>query len=579
MERRRFLQLGATVGVGASVAASPLLSGLVGARPLPTSVATGRAYVPVPAYPAGVVSGDPTSSGIVLWTRIDPVVAGAGTTVGWQVASDPAFPAGSIVASGSAPTVPTADHTVHAEVTGLAPGTTYWYRFDVAGTASPVGRTRTLPVGQVDHLRIAYFSCQRYVHGYFDAHADLAARALDPATDVDLVICLGDYVYEAGPADDVTVAGRVDPEAETVTHEDFRRQYHLYRTDLDLQAMHAAFPMVAIFDNHDGFSQPSDPAGPGARSAFFEQMPVRRNDEEPNRQYRSFALGDLCELFLLDERQYRDPIAESGPNALGTTTVEQPLVVAEGRTMLGAAQKAWLQDSLAGSSAAWKILGSQLVFSPLRSQLLPDVQAAAGDGPQRNAGRYVNLIGWDGYQAERRELVDHLVDAGVDDVLAIAGDAHFWTTSELPQDWDDPASIPVLAEFAGSSVTSANAGEEPGLPGNDLIRPVVAKANPYHLRYIEVTTHGYGLIDLTSSGASVSYISPESITVPDAPSAVLARFEVDRGSAVVRQVEGTGFLPRPAVDPAPPTTTVPGEPGPGTAVPAAPVAGAPSYTG
>lgn len=187
---------------------------------------------------------------------------------------------------------------------------------------------------------------------------DLASLALDPATDVDLVICLGDYVYEAGPADGVTVPGRVDPDAPQVSLADFRRQYHRYRTDPDLQAMHAAFPFVGIFDNHDGLSDPTDPAGPGAIAAFFEQLPVRRSASEPNRQHRSFLLGDLAELFLLDERQHRDPEPPSSDHPLGTSSVEEPAMVDPSRTMLGADQRAWLTDGLSASGAAWKVLGT-----------------------------------------------------------------------------------------------------------------------------------------------------------------------------------------------------------------------------
>lgn len=548
------------------------------------SAATGRAYQTVGAFPAGVMSGDPTADGVILWTRIDPALAARGADVSWEVASDPAFGPTTVLASGQVRTDAASDHTVKVEVAGLGAATTWWYRFTVAGTASPVGRTRTLPSGDVDQLRIAYFSCQRYVHGYYTAHADLAGLAADPATDVDLVVCLGDYVYEAGPADDVTVAGRIDPEAPTVTLDEYRRQYHLYRTDPDLQAVHAAYPFVGIFDNHDGFSDPSDSGGPGARAAFFEQMPVRRDPADPNRQHRSFALGSLAELFLLDERQYRDRTPPESDNLLGTSSVDEPSMAEPGRSMLGAAQASWLKDGLTGSSAAWKIVGSQLMFGPLRSERYADVQATAGDGPQRNAGRYVNMTQWDGYQAERRDLIDTIHRNGVEDVMVVSGDSHFWTTAEIPLDWDDPTSPYVLTEFGGSSITSANAGEQGDLPGNDLIRPVVSAANPLHLRFIEVTTHGYGLIELTPSGACVSYRSPATITEPTSTTAVLARFEVDRGTARVRQVEGEGFLPR--TEPAAPPIEAPTDPaGPSSPVaagspgPAVPVSGNPAYTG
>lgn len=556
-----------------AIGSGPLGALARGARPPARSVATGLAFSPVAEFPSGILSGDPLSDGVVLWTRIDPATAGSGIDVDWEVATDAAFGAGTVVASGTVATAAATDHTARATVSGLEPATTYWYRFTAGAATSPVGRTRTLPSGAVDRLRIAYFSCERFVHGYYTAHADLAALALDPATDVDLVICLGDYVYEAGPADEVTVDGREDPDASQVTLEDFRRQYHLYRTDPDLQAMHAAYPFVGIFDNHDGLSDPSDPSGPGAIAAFFEQMPVRVDPDEPTRQYRSLQLGDLAEVFLLDERQHRDPEpSDETGNALGTTSMDQPEMVEPGRTMLGADQLDWLKGGLAASGAAWKIVGSQLMFAPLRSQVFPDEQ---DDDLQRNAGRYVNLTQWDGYQAERRAIVDHIHDAGVADVVAIAGDTHFWTASEIPKDYDDPSAPLVLTEFGGSSITSANAGEMRDLPGNDVIRPVVAGANALTLRYMEVTTHGYGLIDLTPERASVAYRSPASITTPTSTSAVLARFEVARGSATIVMVEGTDFMARPETE----APTDPGDPAAAAPVPADPVTGAPAYTG
>jgi alkaline phosphatase D len=579
MDRRRFLQYGTAAGLAATVAGGPLAAWARSLTP-PLAVATGAPYVPVPEFPSGVLSGDPTSAGVVLWTRIDPATAGGGVDVAWEVARDASFATGSVVASGTAATAPSSDHTVRVELDALDPASTYWYRFTVDGTTSPVGRTRTLPEGSVDRVRIAWFSCERYVHGFYTAHADLAALALDPATDIDLVVCLGDYVYEAGPADGVTVPGRDDPDAEQITLDDFRRQYHRYRSDPDLQAMHAAFPFAGIFDNHDGLSGPGDPSGPGAIEAFFEQMPVRRDPSAPGRQFRSLRLGDLAEVFLLEERQHRDPTpSEASGNALGTSSLDQLEMVEPGRTMLGADQLAWLRSGLASSTAAWKVIGSQLMFAPLRSQRFVDEIAVAGDGPQRNAGRYVNMTQWDGYQAERRVLLDHLHGEGVADVVALAGDTHFWTTSELPLDYDDPASPKVLVEFGGSSITSANAGEMKDLPGNDVIRPVVAEANPLTLRYIEVTTHGYGVLELTDARATATYRSPASIASPTSTTSVLAAFEVERGTATVRQVEGDGFLARPA-DPEVPTTTTPGSPTPvAPATPAQPVGGEPSYTG
>ena len=579
VDRRRFLQLSASAGLGLAVAGTPAASAL--GRTATRSIATGAPYEPVPAFPAGVISGDPTSGAVLLWTRIDPALTKA-TQVAWELSRSSTFEAGSVLASGTVTTATADDHTVHVEATGLQPATTYWYRFTAGGVTSPVGRTRTLPAGDVDHLRIAYFSCQRYVHGYYNAHADLAGRAHDPATDVDLVICLGDYVYESGPADDVVVPGRTDPDSPQVTLEDYRRQYHLYRTDMDLQAMHAAYPFVAIFDNHDGFSGPTDPQGPGARAAFFEQIPVRRSAEDPNRQYRSFALGSLCELFMLDERQYRDPTPSNDAGPLGPTTLEQPLMVEPGRTMLGETQREWLLGGLERSSAAWKILGSQLVFAPLRAERDAATQATAGDGPQQNAGRYVNLIGWDGYQAERRQIVDRIHGSNIEGVVVIAGDSHFWTTSEIATNYDDPDAPLVLTEFGGSSITSANAGEESDLPKNDVIRPIVSTANPLSLRFIDAETHGYAIVDLAPTAASVTYVAVP-IATHGPRGSTLARYELDLGDPTVRQVEGDHYFPRAVpVDAAPeptPSTPADGAGAPPVASGAIPVSGSVSYTG
>jgi alkaline phosphatase D len=575
MDRRRFLQLGAAAGALTLIGAER-----TGASRSAISAATGRAYTPVPQFPSGVISGDPTADGFVLWTRVDPAIAGAGADVGWQVATDAAISA--VIASGTAPTTsPDAGHTVHVEVDGLDPATTYWYRFSVDGTTSPVGRTRTMPAGSVDQLRIAFISCQRWVHGYYTAHADLAALALDPATDVDLVVSLGDYIYEAGPADGVTVDGREDSEKPQNTLAEYRRQYDLYRSDANLQAVHAAYPLAPIFDNHDGMSGPGDGSAPGAIAAFFEQMPVRRFAGDPDRQYRSLALGDLAELILLEERQHRDPTPDEGENPLGTSTLEDPAMMAEDLTMLGAAQFGWLKDTLSASTAAWKIVGSQLMFSPLRSQReAAAIAESGGTGPQRNAGRYVNMTQWDGYQAERRRILEHLDGEGIEDVMVIAGDTHFWTTSEVQLDYDDPDSPYLLTEFGGSSISSANAGEMTNLPGNDLIRPVVAAANPYSLRYMEVETHGYGLIELTADKAVVWYRSPASIAVPTSTTSVLAAFEVERGSARVVMIEGDDFLPPPDADPDPESTTTTTAPGGTPQAPAAqPVGGQATYTG
>ena len=551
MDRRRFLQ--ATVAAGAGLALWP--DGGLGpspagaAAPAPFHAATGGVYVPSPWFPGGVLSGDPLPGAVMLWTRPDPSLdTGSGIATGWEVATEPSFASGTVVASGSASAEAARDHCVTVDVGGLDPATTYWYRFEAGGHLSPVGRTRTAPdPGDDDaEVRFAFFSCQRWMHGWYPVHAWLAGLAADPATDLAFVISLGDYVYDTGPADDFAVDGRVDPVLDAVTLDDFRAKYRLYRTDVNLQAMQANYPLLAIFDNHDGLSGPWDDTGPGAIGAFFEHMPIRPPGGDPQRIHRSLRWGQRAEVILLDERRFRDPQVPQD-NELGSSSVDRPEMFDPDRTMLGADQLGWLLDRLA-SPAQWKVLGSQLVFAPFRGVRYPDVAAADPVG-QRNAGLYVNMTAWDGYQGERQKILDHLAASGIDDTLVLAGDAHFWTASEIQTDWDDPDAPYVCTELGGSSVSSANA-DEMGLPGTDVLWPVLTEANPQSLRFFEAETHGVTVVRLGPAGASARFVATETVREPTSVVSDLATFEIAAGTNRITGSTGT------------PTTTTTGVTGP-----------------
>jgi alkaline phosphatase D len=377
--------LGAGVGIGSLWAA--------GCVPMPTyPPQSGEPFEGVGTFPGGIGSADPTPTSVLLWTRVHPEFdRGEGIAVRVEVATSPAFADRSVVVAREVRAVAERDYCVTVDATGLRPGTTYWYRFASAGATSSLGRTRTAPApgASGEALRVAAFSCQRWTHGYYTAHADLAARADHPDTDVDLVVCLGDYVYETGYADRVYVPGRDDPIQRAVTREQFRSKYRLYRSDPNLQAMHALYPVMHVFDNHDGLSAPGDDQADGSIAAFFEHLPVRSVDGRGI--WRSLRWGDIAEIFLTDQRSYRDPtLDESGP--LGTSTEERPEILDPSRSMLGPEQRAWLLAGLAGSTARWKVWGSQLMFWPWRT--LPRLP-----GQQRGAGVYLNLAQWDGYAA------------------------------------------------------------------------------------------------------------------------------------------------------------------------------------
>ena len=502
-------------------------------------------YEPVAAFPEGIISGSPLSDAIVLWTRVDPAKVGAteadSIDVTVELATDPSF--ANVLDSRTGTAGADTDHTVHLDVDGLAPSSWYFYRF-VAGTGtarviSPVGRTRTAPGDDetVDASRIAFFSCQRYTHGWFTSHRHLAAQR-----DVDLVISLGDYVYQDSKADNIVVDGRLDPTEPAHDLTTFRAKYAWYRSDPDLQAMHAAAPFVCIPDNHDGRDGPWEDTEfvDGAIGAFFERMPVRRSTEEPGRIYGDVAWGDLFHLFLLDVRQYR-----SRPTSDGTvdTATDQRVWDPE-LTTLGAEQKTWLKDGLVATKATWKLIGSQLMFSPTRIADLDNAATRASDpGRTRNAGIYINGTQWDGFQAERDEIVSHLHDRGVENTIVLSGDMHWFAAGDGQVDTDDPASPYVYSEFVGGSVTSA-AGERFSSNGGLVtpgILPVVRAANRQLIRFFDVDRHGYGALNISKATTTVDFVSPVSIKEPNADVEVLASFEIPAGGTGMKVTKGAQF--------------------------------------
>lgn len=524
IDRRRFLgAAGATAGAVALGACVPR----PGPDYPPQSGVPFEGRVP---FPSGVGSADPTEAAVLLWTRLHPDLdAGGGVEVALEVATTPQFgPA--TVGTWTALATGAQDHCVTLDATGLDPSTTYWYRFTHGPHTSRVGRTRTAPDPYARDARVwvAAFSCQRWTHGWYTAHADLAALAADPATDVDVVLNLGDYVYETGFADQVYVPGREDPIQRAVTVEQFRSKYRMYRSDPNLQDVHALYPVVSVFDNHDGLFQPGDPQAPGALQAFFEHLPVRT--PSPGRIDRSLRWGRNLDLLMTDQRSFRDPEPPSG-GLLGTSTTDQPSILDPARSMLGPAQRDWLIDSLVGSDADWRVVGSQLMFWPWRSfGRLP--------GQPRGSAVYLNMTQWDGYAGERLVLLDALEAADVRDTVMFSGDSHVFSAAQVAPDVDDRSSLPRVLEFGTSSVTSNNA-DESDYPPTQVTRPLLEAVNPNHLRYFQSERHGYCVAEFTEEEARVQLRSPSTIRRPVARAVdVLAEFAVERGSQRMRRVLG-----------------------------------------
>lgn len=504
--RRAFLERALALGAAAFV--QPL-AGCAGAR------------VRFAAYPfsLGVASGAPVPEGVVLWTRLAPIpLQGGGmepraVEVRWEVARDESF--AQVVRRGTAIADPSAAHAVHVEVDGLEPAREYWYRFVAGGEASPVGRTRTAPgAGRGDErLKLALASCQQYEQGYFVAHRHLAAEG------VDLVAFVGDYVYESSwGRQHVRHHATGEPHALG----EYRDRYAQYKTDADLQRAHACAPWIVTWDDHevdnDYANDQSEDLDPdflarraAAYRAFLEHMPVRRSTLGADGGYRIHGRhpwGSLALLHVLDDRQYRSHQAcpkarRGGSNVVGEECAER---LDPARTMLGAAQERWLEESLARSTAAWNVIVQQTLM------------ASAGRPSARGPLYWTD--GWDGYPAARERLLRAIETHRVRNAVVLGGDVHANYVADLRVDPRRAQSPVVATEFCGTSITSQ--GPEPG------VLAATAAANP-HIRFAEGTKRGYVVLEFTRPRAEARLRVVETVKKTESPVSTRATFTVEDG--------------------------------------------------
>ncbi|WP_228977803.1 alkaline phosphatase [Streptomyces sp. DH12] len=489
-----------------------------------TAASPAAADVRAPAFLHGVASGDPLPDGVLLWTRVTPSPdalpgsgEGADTEVRWEVAEDRGFTR--IAARGAVTASADTDHTVKVDVRGLRPATTYWFRFAAGtdgGTAaalSPVGRTRTTP-GYDDAtpgVRFGVVSCANWEAGYFAAYRHLAARA-----DLDAVLHLGDYIYEYGSGS-YPKTSRVlrphEPRHETVTLADYRIRHATYKTDPDLQALHAAHAVIAIWDDHefadDTWSGGADNHTPGtegdwasrvaaAKRAYFEWMPVRTSAE--GTVYRRLRYGRLADLHLLDLRSFR-----SQQVTVGSGKVDDPE-----RTITGRAQLDWLKAGLASSDAAWRLVGTSVMISPvafgsLPAHLLKPVAELLG---LPAGGLAINVDQWDGYTDDRRELLAHLQERAVRNTVFLTGDIHMAWANDVPVTAATyPKSPSAATEFVVTSVTSDNLDDILRVPANtaSAVAAAAIKAANSHVHWLDMDHHGYGVLDVTTERAQMDY--------------------------------------------------------------------------
>ena len=544
LSRRNFLT-GTAAGLGSLAVVGDPDAAFAAARRR-----AGRAQTPLALegrFAQSVASGQPQTNAITLWTKVDELTRASRLQV--EVSPDSDFRR--IIARKNVVARPETGYTVNTRVStrALRPGEQYFYRFYTCNENSPVGRFKTSrPADSREPVRIGFFSCQEFDSGFYTAHAALAQES-----DLDLVVCLGDYIYEKNFEDrpvrrDMTGANR-DGEVQTLP--EYRDKYSVHHTDQNLLAVRAAHPMMAIWDDHeveDNYAagrpggQTDDRRIPYAQrqanayKAFFEYMPRVRERDDPDRTFGRLALGANADVFLLDTRRFRDD-QPCNPSDSGFQPCPPAVRADPSRTLLGPGQKAWLLNGLASSQATWKVVANQVMIMAL-------------DVPRTQP---LNTDQWDGYEAERRELLEFVQARGVRDVTFITGDIHtFFAGNVSPSGRQDERAEPGAAatEFVGGSISSKGIADQFGDPPADAIAipsdESVFFNNP-HIRFSNQRFKGYGVLEARPDELLVQYRAVESTQTPRSRAFTLASFRVASGTPrveVLDQPAGPRPLPQ-----------------------------------
>jgi alkaline phosphatase D len=471
----------------------------------------------------GVASGDPWTDRVMLWTRL--TVPSTRSAVGpidvrWEIATDARL--SQVVRRGSTPTTADRDFTVKADATGLAAGRAYFYAFTAGGQRSPVGQTRTLPSGAVARMRLAVVSCANYPAGYFNPYRCLANR-----DDLDAVVHVGDYMYEFqnGIYGDGSGLLRIpEPPRETVSLSDYRLRYATYRSDPDLQDVHARHPFIAVWDDHeltndawrDGAANHNEGEGDwatrkaAAYKAYLEWMPIREIRGGGIRLYRTFRFGTLADLIMLDTRGLRDRQVPGQDLAAITSPA---------RSLLGTEQETWLFDQMRASqraSTAWRLIGQQVLFSRFAF-----------------VGRPVALDDtWDGYQASRDRIFDFLAAEKMRDVAIFSGDIHSSWALDVPRNpLDGYTARSGEGSLAVELVTPAVSS--PPLFADPSIRDTMSKLRYLlpHVKYLEGESRGYVLAEITPKRLLAEWYHVPGVMERSPRETKVASYVCERGSS------------------------------------------------
>lgn len=483
----------------------------------------------------GVASGDPLSDRVIIWTRITPPKHSLVASFGWQVALDPYMQ--QIVQQGQGYTDSERDFTVKIDVTHLESNQTYYYAFSALDYSSEVGRTKTLPKDEnIERVKMAFTSCANFTSGHFNVYKELAKR-----TDLDVVLHLGDYLYEYGDVEKSLVTGRVhEPTHDTVSLQDYRLRHACYKADADLQEVHRQHPFILIWDDHE-IANNSSPYGAenhhahqgdwqqrkqAGVQAYLEWMPIREAEKQADgshKLYRSFRWGDLLDLSMLDTRL-------AGRDAQVTDAVE---VNRKERTLLGQEQESWLYNSLKQAQkdgVKWKILGQQVMMAQLNIANYP-----------------LNHDQWDGYPAARERLFACVEKENIDNWVVLTGDIHSSWAMHLHK---DPENInntkPLGVELVTPGVSSAGITHYPSAK----VLATSTEAIMPHLEFVDFYYRGYVLLDITKEQMQAEWWVVDTVESYRYSSSCLKAFKV---KANTNRLEATTALSqeKPSAPPAP----------------------------
>ena len=512
----------------------------------------------------GVASGDPLQDRVILWTRLTPNDSSARLQVTWEIALDDQFK--QIIKTDKVTTAKAQDFTVKVDATNLKPDQRYFYRFSFGNKVSPVGQTKTLPINP-SKVSFAVCSCANYPAGYFYVYREMAKQ------DVDVVIHLGDYIYEYGQGgyatEDAVKLGRTlaaDNNQEIIKLDDYRKRYALYRKDKDLQTLHHRHPFIVIWDDHelanDTWREGAEnhQANEGsffdrklaALQAYFEWMPIRPISANDHLNiYRQFDFGSLVQLTMLDTRilardkqlEYTDYITASGMDFQRFQTD----LTNQNRTLMGYTQREWLQQKLAQSKATWNVLGQQVLMGKIlipAELLVPLSAVLSGNATQEVLNQIntmimelvqlkmrvlqgdptltaiekarlttvapYNLDAWDGYYAER-EILYNTLKALNKKVVVLAGDTHNAWSSELYSQAGDFVGV----ELATSSVSSPGIEKYLNIPVEQLQQFEMAFTTLIdELDYTNLNQRGYLNVSFTATQVQADWIYVDTIKEP-----------------------------------------------------------------